>query len=108
MDLRSIDRPAGAVATRLITWSRRRRSRLSWRNVITWHAKARRMRRIDGPQYVVLELRRVDVPDRAERGDRVGFAPIDAQIRNRPRNFAHDQQTGRVNRPRLTAACHTG
>ena len=41
------------------------------------------MHRIDRPPHVVVDLRRIDVPDRAERGHRVGVAPIDAQIDNR-------------------------
>src|SRR5882724_6694142 len=71
------------------------------------HTKYWRGCGLDRATHVILDLRCVDIPNYFERGNRVMVDPIDAQIHDRPRDIAHDEQAGRVNRPRLSTPLDT-
>src|SRR5208283_5589123 len=72
----------------------------------SWAARypeAGRALRIDRAAHIVIDLRRVYIPNRGQCGERLR-TPIDPQIDDRPRDFAHDQQTRGMNRSGLAAA----
>src|SRR5271170_6699296 len=75
----------------------------SW---VTRHPEAGRALRIECAAHIVIDLRRVYIPNRGQRGERLR-APVDAQIDNRPADVAHDQQARGMNRPGLATPLGT-
>jgi len=70
---------------------------------VSGYAEAWGLLRIDGPAHIIIDLRGVDLPHGGKRSDRLLRAPVDAQIDDRPADFAHDEEACGVDRSGFSA-----